>query len=67
MPGPGLANITILRSRPLGLGELAGLPPLIEIRFLARAKDLPFFFHLGCLFARANLLFVHDDSQIDSV
>ena len=30
--------------RPLSLGELAGLPPLTEIRFLARAKCLLCFF-----------------------
>ena len=49
--------------RPLGLRKLAGLPPLIEIQFLARAKYLPFFFPLGSLFARANLLIVHEGSQ----
>ena len=45
--------------RPLGLGKLAGLPPLTELRFLARATYLPFFFSLGSLFARAKLLIVH--------
>ena len=42
-----------------GLGKLAGLPPLTELRVLARAKHLPFFFPFGSLFARANLPIVH--------
>ena len=33
--------------RPLGLGKLAGLSPLTELRFLARAIHLPFFLPLG--------------------
>ena len=41
--------------RPLGLGKLAGLSPLTELRILARAQYLPLFFP-GSLFARANLL-----------
>ena len=46
-----LVNVKILRCHHvicdvlfLGLGKLAGLPSLTEIRFLARAKYLPFFF-----------------------
>ena len=53
--------------RPLGLGEPAGLSPLTELRFFARAKYLPFFFTLGSLFALANPLIVHENSQHDSV
>ena len=48
--------------RPLGLGKLAGLSPLTELRFLARAKSLPFLFPLGSPFARANPVIVHENS-----
>ena len=53
--------------RPLGLDKLVGLPPVTELRFLARGKYLLFIFSFGNLFARANLLFVHENSKHDSV
>ena len=50
---------------PLGLGKLVGLSPSTELRFLARAKSIPFFFPLGSPFARANpLMFSKTRSMI---
>ena len=48
--------------RPLALVKLAGLSPLIELRFSARAKSLPFLIPLGSPFTHEDPLIVHENS-----
>ena len=51
--------------RPLGLDKLVGLPPVTELRLLARAKHLLFFFTLKiCSFEQICNLFTKIQSMI---
>ena len=51
--------------RPPGLDKLVGLPPVTELRFLAHAKHLLFFFAWEiCSFAQICNLFTKTQSMI---